>query len=193
MIYCSKCGRENADDAVFCQKCGTLLEHEDETRVARRETVRDEPDAETPLLSVSPTLFFVKLGYAAAVAGAFAVAALFSVVQIVSIPVAILIGMALLLIPAFYHIRQKLVKYSLTDSTVEIDSGFISRSTQNIPLRRIQDVTVRTTVAQRLLGVGDVVIDNASEDGGKIVLKNIDSPRKLADSLLKQMRRIEGA
>jgi len=97
----------------------------------------------------------------------------------------------LLLIPAYFHLRQKLVKYTLTGTKIEIDSGLISRTTRNIPLTRIQDVTVSSTVGQRLLGFGSVVIDNASEDGGKIVLRNIDSPRKFADRLLHQIRLLE--
>jgi len=36
-----------------------------------------------------------------------------------------------------------------------------------------------------------VVIDNASEQGGKVALKNIDSPRRYADMLLKQMRLLD--
>jgi hypothetical protein len=42
-----------------------------------------------------------------------------------------------------------------------------------------------------MLSFGDVVIDNASEDGGKVVLKNINTPNHYADVLLRQMRRIE--
>ena len=97
----------------------------------------------------------------------------------------------LLLIPGYYHLRQKLVRYDLTDTTVEIDSGLISRNTRNVPLRRIQDVTVSATAWQRLLGFGDVIIDNASDDGGRVVLKNINSPRRYADMLLKQMRLLD--
>lgn len=74
---------------------------------------------------------------------------------------------------------------------LEIDSGFISRTTRNVPLRRIQDVTVTTTVLQRLLGFGDLVVDNASEDVGKVVLKNINTPKKYADKLLAQIRKSE--
>lgn len=192
-MFCRKCGKENADDAVYCQKCGVLLEAEEETRVVKREAVSAPVDNRAHIFSVSPTLLFVKLGYALAVVGAFLLVAAFSVFLRDSVGVwpGVFIGMALLLIPAFYHFRQKLVRYSLTDTTIEIDSGLISRSTQNIPLRRIQDVTVSTTVPQRLLGFGDVVIDNAGEDGGKVVLKNINSPRKYADILLKQMSRLD--
>ncbi len=191
-MFCIRCGRNNSDEAVYCQKCGNLLESEEETRVARRENPEAAADPEQQIFSVSPTLLFVKIGYALAVVGAFLVVAFFSVLfpafpWWVSVP----LGILLLLIPAFYHFRQKLIRYTLTDTTIEIDKGMFSRSTQNVPLRRVQDVTVSSTIMQRMFRFGDVLIDNASEDGGKIVLKNIDSPRKYADILLKQMRRLE--
>jgi hypothetical protein len=52
-------------------------------------------------------------------------------------------------------------------------------------------VTVSAGVWQRLLGFGDVIIDNASEEGGKVILKNINSPRTYADKLLRQMRELD--
>ena len=197
MIYCTKCGRANADDAAYCQKCGSLLEPEDETRVARREKANTEiaDGNATEIFSVSPTLKFVNAGYVLAIAGAFIIAALYSIAARMAgsdvIWPGVVLGMSLLLIPAYFHVRQKLVTYRLTESTVEIDSGLVSRTTQNIPLRRIQDVTVSSTIAQRLLGFGNVVIDNASETGGKVVLHNINSPRKYADMLLRQMHKLE--
>ena len=56
-----------------------------------------------------------------------------------------------------------MVRYTLTDSKVEIDTGLIARTTRNIPLTKIQDVTVSASIPQRLLGFGDLLIDNASE------------------------------
>jgi hypothetical protein len=41
-----------------------------------------------------------------------------------------------------------------------------------------------------MLGFGNLVIDNASENGGKVVLKNINSPKQYADILLRQMRQL---
>jgi hypothetical protein len=52
-------------------------------------------------------------------------------------------------------------------------------------------VTVSATAFQRILGFGDIVIDNASESGGKAVLKNIGRPRKYADLLLRQMHLLD--
>jgi uncharacterized membrane protein YdbT with pleckstrin-like domain len=188
-MFCTRCGAGNADEAVYCQKCGKLLEAEEETRIARK--IGDQSvmtaDEERRIFSISPTLMFVKAGYLLAALGAVllvAALALVGVGYIFSIPLAF----ALFLIPAYFHLRQKMVRYTLTDSKVEIDEGFIMQNSRNVPLRSIQDVSVSSTIMQRMLGFGNLVIDNASEDGGKIILKNINSPKKYADILLKQMR-----
>jgi hypothetical protein len=50
-------------------------------------------------------------------------------------------------------------------------------------------VTVKTTLIQRILGFGDIVIDNASEQGGVTILDNIPEPRRYMDMLLRELRR----
>ena len=194
-MFCIKCGKENADDAVYCQKCGSAFAAEEETRVAVRgsvgsTTVRD--DAPPAIFSITPTLKFVIAGYIATVLAAFLVVVILTMfLPGLSPVIAVVAGLLLLIIPLFYHLRKKLVRYTLTDTTIEIDRGLVSRTTQNIPLRRIQDVTVSATMIQRVLGFGDVIIDNASEDGGKVVLDDIDSPKKYAELLLRQLRQLD--
>ena len=188
-MFCIKCGAKNSDEAIYCQKCGTALEAEEETRIARKpleETVGGE-DEEKKVFSITPTLMFVKMGYALAAVGALLVVGLLAMFN-VSFWIALPVALAFFLIPAFYHFKQKMVRYTLTDSKVEIDEGFIFQNSRNVPLRSIQDVSVSSTITQRMLGFGNLVIDNASEDGGKIVLKNINTPKKYADILLRQMR-----
>jgi len=189
-MFCIKCGAKNSDEAIYCQKCGSALEAEEETRIARKvseDTVGESE--ELKIFSISPTLMFVKMGYVLAAIGALLLVALFAVVApSVSILIAIPFALCLFLIPAYFHLRQKMVRYTLTDAKVEIDEGFIFQNSRNVPLRSIQDVSVSSTITQRMLGFGNLVIDNASEDGGKIILKNINTPKKYADILLKQMR-----
>lgn len=196
-MFCTNCGAKNSDEAVYCQKCGRLLEAEEETRViATRKPERQivsDGDEERQIFSVNPTLMFVKIGYAAAIFGALLLVALMSMLyDYLKIPswISVLLGLSLLLIPAFYHFKQMLVRYTLTDAKIEIDTGLISQTTRNIPLRTIQDVTVSATIPQRMLGFGDLIIENANETDGKVVLKNINSPKKYADILLKQMRQL---
>ena len=199
-MFCIKCGAKNSDEAIYCQKCGALLEAEEETRIARsvkseKNKIEDSEDGEREIFSIRPTLMFVKIGYGLAILGALLLVALLNVFsQLVdkNIPawVSVLAGLSLLLIPAFYHLRHKIVRYTLTDSKIEIDEGLISRTTRNVPLRTIQDVTVSATITQRMLGFGNLIIENAGETDSRIVLKNIDSPNKYADVLLKQMRQL---
>jgi len=189
-MFCTKCGENNSDTATYCRKCGELIEGEAETQVAARPAAETAAVDGQTVFSIGPTLLFVKAGYGLAAIGAVllvGVLSVFSVAAMISIPLAL----CLFLVPAFYNVRQKLVRYTLTDSQIEVDEGLISRTTRNIPIRRIQDVTVSTSVLQRMLGFGDVVIDNASEEGGKIVLKNINSPKEYADKLLKQVSRLD--
>ncbi len=198
-MFCIKCGAKNSDEAIYCQKCGALLEAEEQTRIARsiisqpieRAEIVEPEDAEKQIFSISPTLMFVKIGYGSAILGGLLLVAAMAVAySILKIPtwISILAALSLLLIPAFYHLKHKIVRYTLTDSKIQIDEGLISKTTRNVPLRTIQDVTVSATVPQRMLGFGNLIIENAGETGSRIVLKNINSPKKYADVLLRQMR-----
>lgn len=189
-MFCTKCGAQNSDEAVYCQKCGTLIEAgEEETRIARKSVEKNagEENEEKKVFSISPTTKFVKIGYILAAVGIFLFVALLAMFE-VRFWISLLVALPLFLVPAYFHLRQKMVRYTLTDSKIEIDEGFIFQNSRNIPLRSIQDVSVSSTITQRMLGFGNLVIDNASEDGGKIILKNINTPKKYADILLTQMR-----
>ncbi len=214
-MYCIKCGTDNLEAAKFCRKCGEAMgteplmvsngieDAEEETRIAARAktetTMRDVKSVqqdydvgnEAEIFAISPTLMFVKAGYVLAAIGALLFVAIVTAFTSVSTWLSVLVALLLFLIPAFYHFKQKLVRYTLTDSKLVIDEGFVARTTRNVPIRRIQDVTVVATVLQRLLGFGNLVIDNASEEGGKALLKNINTPKYYADELLKQMRKLD--
>lgn len=194
-MFCTKCGANNSEEAVYCMKCGTLLEAEDETRIAPKFRGFDD-DEEKEIFSIRPTLVFVKFGYALAIVGAFLLVAIFAALgSLLQNPVyvgfVIIFAVSLLLIPAYYHLKNKTIKYTLTDSKIEVDKGLISRTTRNLPLRSIQDVVIKATVYQRMLGFGDIVIENATEEDEQVIFRNINSPKKYADMLLKQMRRLD--
>lgn len=197
-MHCSNCGSYVAPGKRFCSDCGSAVDDPEATRIARAQhgiavpqnlgsDLGDE-DLEEVIFTVRPTMIFIKLGYALAVIGAIGLVVLLALIPVpvyISIPLALV----LLLIPAFYHLKRNMVRYTLTDSKVEIDTGLIARTTRNIPLTKIQDVTVSATIPQRLLGFGDLLIDNASELGGTTVLHNISKPRHYADLLLRELRR----
>jgi membrane protein YdbS with pleckstrin-like domain len=213
-MHCTNCGTYIAPGTRFCAGCGAPAVDPEITRFAGAPPpprpyspppvqplpvysapppVRQdrESDAERQIFKVRPTLFFIKLGYGMAALGAIIMIILLA--YYISAPwwIAVPLALALLLIPAFYHVKRNMVQYTLTNHKLEIDEGFIARTTRNLPLRNIQDVTVSSTILQRLLGYGNVVIDNASELGGSTVMHNIHNPRQYADLLLRELRRFQ--
>lgn len=203
-FYCQTCGSSIAPGARFCSGCGSIAVDPETTRMAAvnvaapTNSVRDtlpsqtrnaeSNEVERAVFTISPTRLFVKTGYAAAAMCSIMLIVLLALVN--APPLAsVLFGLALLLVPAFYHFRLNTIRYTLTDSKIEISEGLFAKTTRNIPLRNIQDVTVSASIAQRLLGVGNILIDNASEAGGKTILRNIRNPRRHADLLLRELRR----
>jgi membrane protein YdbS with pleckstrin-like domain len=199
-MHCINCGAQIPTGQRFCGSCGAAAADPDATRVARSTQNASPPpparregsnDVERTVFTTRPTLLFIKIGYGLAAFGGIMLAALFAWIPWFTIPwwVWLPLALALLLIPAYYHLRRNMIRYTLTDSSIEIDEGLIARTTRNIPLRNIQDVTVKANIPQRLLGYGNLVIDNASEFGGTTVMRNIQDPRQHRDLLLRELRR----
>jgi len=204
--YCQKCGSSIAHGARFCSGCGAIAVDPEMTRMASAAAAVSAPpiparetspfqthgieanEVERAVFTTSPTRLFVKTGYAAAVLCSIMLMVLLALVKAPALA-SVLLGLALLLVPAFYHFRLSMIRYTLTDSKIEISEGLFAKTTRNIPLRNIQDVTVSANITQRLLGVGNLLIDNASETGGKTSLRNIRDPRRHADLLLRELRR----
>jgi membrane protein YdbS with pleckstrin-like domain len=193
-MRCTNCGSTLNPNSRFCDQCGTPSPDGEETRIARPQSAvparHDDDDIESVIFTVRPTMLFIKIGYAAAIVGAILLTVLLAMVSFVEIPwyYSLPVALGLLLIPAYYHLKRNMVRYTLTDSKIEIDYGLIARTTRNIPLAKIQDVTVSASILQRLLGFGSVVVDNASEVGGTTILHNINNPRQYSDLILRAMR-----
>ena len=196
-MHCTNCGTYIAPGNRFCAGCGQPAVDPEMTRLQRPQVAEppqrtrapeESSEIERTIFQTRPTLLFVKIGYGLAALCAIVLVGLLSLTPVpwwISVPLAL----ALLLIPAFYHVKRNTVVYTMTDSKIEIDQGLIARTTRNIPLRNIQDVTVSATIPQRLMGFGDLIIDNASETGGSTILRNINNPRHYADLLLRELRR----
>jgi membrane protein YdbS with pleckstrin-like domain len=199
-MHCSNCGSYIAPGVRFCSGCGSPAKDPEATRIARvqrgvpvrldeeDDDISVNDDLEQVIFTVRPTLIFIKFGYALAVLAAITLVFLLALIPVPPY-ISMVLALSLLLIPAYYHLKRNMIRYTLTDSKIEIDTGLIARTTRNIPLTKIQDVTVSASIPQRLLGFGDLLIDNASEVGGTTVLHNISHPRRHADLLLRELRR----
>ncbi|MEK6320218.1 MAG: PH domain-containing protein [Acidobacteriota bacterium] len=195
-MFCNKCGQTLPEGSRFCNGCGaqtvaaTSGSFEGPVALA---TYADEHE----VFTIRPTLIFVLVRYIVAALITIATAALMGVlssmkVQWLTGEVAffVILGVGLIAFsnPIYKHILRRREVYTLTNHKLEMRFGLFSKIVQNIPLVKIQDVTVTASFWQRLLNLGDIEIDSASETG-KIVLDDIHHPERSANMILAELRR----
>ena len=67
-------------------------------------------------------------------------------------------------------------KYTITNRRVFVRHGLVSVQEQTARLERVQDVTLRQTLFDRLFGVGRLDIDTAGSEGGALEFKALTEP-----------------
>jgi membrane protein YdbS with pleckstrin-like domain len=150
-----------------------------------REGASSGKDNEHVIFSISPAFYEVLPSYLLAVVLSLIVTA--AVAYLRGPLVIALVGIAIFFIrPIVRHIQLKYKLYTLTATKLEIRSGIFSKVAQSIPLRHIENVEVSETLKERLIGIGDVLIDSAALDS-KMVMDNIKNPRKYADLIMNQL------
>jgi uncharacterized membrane protein YdbT with pleckstrin-like domain len=96
--------------------------------------------------------------------------------------------LVLLLPPIKMHLARRMVTMRFHDDHLTLESGFLSRTRRTVDMAKIQDVTVRQTLGQRILGVGDLMLESAGESGA-MAIANVDDPRDIADQILASSKR----
>lgn len=189
-------------DSLYCNGCGASIGVGEQSREATSLSAQPPPSplaasearavsksqqSDQVIFRIRPAFYSVGLAYAIAVL--FSLAAAAAIGMLSGPPWAMFVFAAVFFtFPIYRHIQRNRVIYTLTTAKIEIEYGLLSKTIRNIPLRNIQDVTTSVTLGERLLGVGDVIIDSAAE-AGKIPMKNIKHPRKHADLILDQLQR----
>jgi uncharacterized membrane protein YdbT with pleckstrin-like domain len=90
--------------------------------------------------------------------------------------------------PLKMHWQRRMITLRLHDDHLTLETGFLSRTRRTVDMAKIQDVTVRQTFGQRMLGVGDLILDTAGESG-RIGISNLDQPRNIADAIIAGSKR----
>ncbi len=98
------------------------------------------------------------------------------------------IPLVVLLPPLKAHMKRRQVTLRFQDDHLTLETGFLSRSRRTVDTAKIQDVTVKQTLGQRLLGVGDLMLESAGESG-RMTIVNLDRPREIADAIINSSKR----
>lgn len=191
-MRCPSCHQENVAGGRFCTYCGAPLS------AASQPQARNLHDQEEIRFVLRPSLIFVMARYTLALVLVLAAGGLYWYIgqwyAAKSRPNplpwwSLLIVAVIVFIPAIYrHILRQREVYTLTNHKIEFTYGLVAKIRRNIPLRNVQDVTVTQSVFERLLGIGDIVIDSAAQEG-RIPLRNIHQPQRYADLILREIQR----
>ena len=137
---------------------------------------------------IRPTMKFIYIGYAVVV---LIVAALVIATMRLQWPPSIpsawqswipWLPALLLLWPLKRHVRNRLTKMTILDDRLRYETGILSRNTRTVQLSKVQDVTVRQRIGQRIFGVGDLSIETAGKSSWEAIV-NIDRPQEIADHI----------
>ncbi len=74
-------------------------------------------------------------------------------------------------------------KYILTDEKLLVDTGFLSRTQEEIRLYRITDFSVKQRFLQRIFGVGNIYISSSDNTQGEFEIKDIKKPYDIKELL----------
>jgi uncharacterized membrane protein YdbT with pleckstrin-like domain len=83
-------------------------------------------------------------------------------------------------------------KYTITNRRVFVRHGLVSVNEQTARLERVQDVTLRQTLFDRMFGVGRLAIDTAGSEGGALEFKALTQPthvREVLDAAVRNEQR----
>ena len=145
-------------------------------------------------LVVRPSTKFIKLGYAVVILliiGAMILQNQYKDQLSPQVPPwAIPAAFAILLIwPAVRHWEQRFTKMTMIGDKLRYETGMFSKATRTIQLSKVQDVTVRQSLGQRMAGIGDLSIETAGESS-RLTFPNIDRPQAIADRIIDESHKI---
>jgi uncharacterized membrane protein YdbT with pleckstrin-like domain len=143
-------------------------------------------------LVIRPTMKFVRLGYLAVIVLFLAALAVQSQIEMpAGWPGWAIPGVFLLVLiwPASRHLARQFTRMTMVGDKLRYETGMLSKSTRTIQLSKVQDVTVRQSLAQRMAGVGDLSIETAGESS-RLTFSNIDQPQAIADRIIDASHRI---
>lgn len=96
----------------------------------------------------------------------------------------------LLIVPALIalsavkdHLRVGFTTVTISQGKLRYQEGMLSRATRTLELSKLQDVRVTQSLTQRMMGIGDLLLETAAESG-RLSVRGIDNPQAVADRIL---------
>lgn len=103
----------------------------------------------------------------------------------------LLVGVGVTAVAGF--LRRVSTRYTITNRRLHIKHGIVSREVQESRLTRVQDVHYSQSLLQRLLQIGDIDFDTASNDPTDFVFAGVANPEDVVEKVHQATNPIEEA
>ncbi|MCC6420109.1 MAG: PH domain-containing protein, partial [Gemmataceae bacterium] len=85
-------------------------------------------------------------------------------------------------------IESHAIRWVLTTERLRVVRGLLSRSTEEVELTRVRDVSFEQRLAQRALGIGTVTVVGTDATAPEVVLHDVDDPEQVKELIREAVR-----
>jgi membrane protein YdbS with pleckstrin-like domain len=93
-------------------------------------------------------------------------------------------GLAVIVLTvAFTWLARASHQYRVFPDSLEVETGLLARSIDNLQLFRVRDLGVSQSILGRLLDFGNVTVASTDHSSPLVVLRGVECPRQVYDTL----------
>jgi hypothetical protein len=85
-------------------------------------------------------------------------------------------------------IETHAIRWVLTTERLQVVRGLLSRSTEEVELTRVRDVSYEQSLAQRALGIGTVTVVGTDASAPSVVIHDVDEPEAVKEMIRQAVR-----
>lgn len=86
----------------------------------------------------------------------------------------------------FFGLPFTFTAYTVKENGITINSGFLSKTEEDCYMYKVQDVTLHTSLLERIFGLGTIVCHTGDTTNPQLVLEHIKNARAIKDFIWEQ-------
>lgn len=86
----------------------------------------------------------------------------------------------------FFGLPFTFTIYTVKEEVITVDMGFLSKEENDCYMYKVQDVTLKTSLGERIFGLGTIICYTGDTTNPQLVMAHIKNARAIKDFILEQ-------
>lgn len=86
----------------------------------------------------------------------------------------------------FFGLPFTFTLYTVKEEVLTVDTGFLSKEENDCYMYKVQDVTLKTSLLERIFGLGTIICYTGDTTNPQLVMAHIKNARAIKDFILEQ-------